>query len=81
MLLPIIDDRADNMVFLKSIQLGGFFVWNEYLMRRLQANEKTNIFHAECEIACEVLGNGEVISLKPETMVEPIRCELHIVEE
>ena len=80
MLLPIIDDRNET-VFLDSIELGGFFLWNDYLLRRLQANEKSHIFHVECEIPCEVMGSGEVISLEPKKMVEPIKCELHIVEE
>lgn len=80
MILPIIDDREENMVFLKSIEPGGFFTWNEYLMRRIHCSQP-NIFHAECEIPCEVMGNGEVISMKRETMVEPIKCELHIVED
>lgn len=81
MLLPIIDDRKGEEVFLSSIDYGCFFTWNEYLMRRLHCNEKSNIFHAECEVACEVMGNGEVISLEPKAMVVPIQCELHIVEE
>lgn len=80
MILPIIDDRAGEEVFLSSIDDGHFFTWNEYLMRKLHGNEKSNIFHAECEVACEVMGNGEVISLKPDAMVVPIWCELHIVE-
>lgn len=81
MILPVIDDRVDNEVWLKSIELGGFFTWNEYVMRRLHCNPQSNIFHAECEIPCEVMGGGEVISLKPEAMVTPIQCELHIVED
>ena len=82
MILPVIDDREDNEVWLKNIELGGFFTWNEYVMRRLHCNSKSKIFDAtECEIPCEVMGNGEVISLQPETMVQPLRCELHIVED
>lgn len=81
MLLPIIDDRNET-VFLESIEPGGFFSWNDYLMRRLQEDPSNEcIFSLDCDIPCELVGSGNVISMDPKKLVEPVKCELHIVEE
>lgn len=82
MILPIIDDRNET-VYLESIALGGFFSWNDYLMRRLQEDPSNSIsiFSVDCDIPCELVGSGSVISMDPKKLVEPIKCELHIVED
>ena len=81
MLLPIIDDR-NEAVFLESIEPGGFLSWNEYLCRRLQDGVRgQTVFNSYCEIPVEIMSSGEVISMDPKKMVEPVKCELHIVEE
>ena len=81
MLLPIIDDRNET-VFLENIEPGAFLWWNEYLCRRLKDGVRgQTVFNSYYEIPVEIMSSGEVISMDPKKLVEPIKCELHIVEE
>ena len=80
-LLPIEDNR-NNYMALCNIEFGGFFVWEDGLFRRLDPGDTPLeiIGITDDQIPVMFMRTGEITGLDRLKLVEPVNCELTIVE-
>ena len=83
-MLLINDDRTNNEVFLFNLEADDFFIWNDLVFRRVKymgdIEVRKNKEVLDDEIVVMLMRTGELTTIRRDAMVEPITCELMIME-
>lgn len=83
-MLTINDDRVNNKRFLFNLEPDAFFIWNELVFRRVQymgdIEVRKNKEVLTDDIVVMLMRTGELTTIRRDAMVEPITCELMIME-
>ena len=83
-MLLINDDRTNKEVFLFNLETDAFFIWNDLVFRRVKymgdIEVRKNKEVLDDEIVVMLMRTGELTTIRRDAMVEPITCELMIME-
>ena len=83
-MLLINDDRTNKEVFLFNLEPDAFFIWNDLVLRRVKymgdIEVRKNKEVLDYEIVVMLMRTGELTTIRRDEMVEPITCELMIME-
>lgn len=83
-MLLINDDRTSKEVFLFNLEADDFFIWNDLVFRRVKymgdIEVRKNKEVLDDEIVVMLMRTGELTTIRRDAMVEPISCELMIME-
>lgn len=83
-MLLINDDRTSKEVFLFNLEADDFFIWNDLVFRRVKymgdIEVRKNKEVLDDEIVVMLMRTGELTTIRRDAMVEPITCELMIME-
>ena len=83
-MLLINDDRTNKEVFLFNLETDAFFIWNDLVLRRVKymgdIEVRKNKEVLDYEIVVMLMRTGELTTIRRDAMVEPITCELMIME-
>ncbi len=83
-MLLINDDRTNKEVFLFNLEADDFFIWNDLVFRRVKymgdIEVRKNKEVLDDEIVVMLMRTGELTTIRRDAMVEPITCELMIME-
>ena len=83
-MLLINDDRTSKEVFLFNLEADDFFIWNGLVFRRVKymgdIEVRKNKEVLDDEIVVMLMRTGELTTIRRNAMVEPITCELMIME-
>ena len=83
-MLLINDDRVNKEVFLFNLEADDFFIWNDLVFRRVKymgdIEVRKNKEVLDDEIVVMLMRTGELTTIRRDAMVEPITCELMIME-
>lgn len=83
-MLLINDDRTSKEVFLFNLEADDFFIWNDLVFRRVKymgdIEVRKNKEVLDYEIVVMLMRTGELTTIRRDAMVEPITCELMIME-
>lgn len=83
-MLLINDDRTSKEVFLFNLEADDFFIWNDLVFRRVKymgdIEVRKNKEVPDDEIVVMLMRTGELTTIRRDAMVEPITCELMIME-
>lgn len=83
-MLTINDDRVNNERFLFNLEPDAFFIWNDLVFRRVKymgdIEVRKNKEVLDDDIVVMLMRTGELTTIRRDAMVEPIECELMIME-
>ncbi len=83
-MLTINDDRVNNERFLFNLEPDAFFIWNDLVFRRVKymgdIEVRKNKEVLTDDIVVMLMRTGELTTIRRDAMVEPIECELMIME-
>lgn len=83
-MLIIEDDRTNKEVFLFNLEPDAFFIWNDLVFRRVKymgdIEVRKNKEVLDDDIVVMLMRTGELTTIRRDAMVEPIECELMIME-
>ena len=83
-MLLINDDRTSKEVFLFNLEADDFFIWNDLVFRRVKymgdIEVRKNKEVLDDEIVVMLMRTGELTTIRRDAMVEPVTCELMIME-
>lgn len=83
-MLIIEDDRTNKEVFLFNLEPDAFFIWNDLVFRRVKymgdIEVRKNKEVLTDDIVVMLMRTGELTTIRRDAMVEPIECELMIME-
>lgn len=83
-MLLINDDRTSKEVFLFNLEPDAFFIWNDLVFRRVKYMGDIEVRKdkevLDDEIVVMLMRTGELTTIRRDAMVEPITCELMIME-
>ena len=83
-MLLINDDRTNKEVFLFNLETDAFFIWNDLVFRRVKYMGDIEVRKdkevLDDEIVVMLMRTGELTTIRRDAMVEPITCELMIME-
>lgn len=83
-MLLINDDRTNKEVFLFNLEADDFFIWNDLVFRRVKymggIEVRKNKEVLDDDIVVMLMRTGELTTIRRNAMVEPITCELMIME-
>lgn len=83
-MLLINDDRVNKEVFLFNLEHDAFFIWNDLVFRRVKymgdIEVRKNKEVLTDDIVVMLMRTGELTTIRRDAMVEPITCELMIME-